>query len=121
MRVKTFLVLILIGSMAAACGSKAPTEPTPSCSATVSPANQTFDGSGGTGAVTASVAAGCSWSAASSGGWITVTAGASGNGAGTVAYAVPANPNMQGRNGTLTIGGQVHSVSQQGRAAAVCS
>ena len=31
------------------------------------------------------------------------------------------NPNTQGRNGTLTIAGQVHSVTQQGRAATVCS
>ena len=121
MRIRAWLVLTLIGSMAVACGSKAPTEPTPSCTATLAPATQTFDGNGGTAAVTVSMAAGCSWSAASSGGWITVTAGGSGTGTGSVAYAVSANPNTQGRNGTLTIAGQVHSVSQQGRAATVCS
>ena len=60
MRIKTLLVLILIVGMAA-CGSKSPTEPSPSCSATISPANQTFDGNGGSGAVTVSMAAGCSW------------------------------------------------------------
>ena len=53
--------------------------------------------------------------------WIAVTAGGTGNGAGTVAYSVTANSNTQGRNGTLTIAGQAHSVTQQGRAATACS
>ena len=57
MRIRALLVLILIGSMAVACGSKSPTEPTPSCTATLSPATQTFDGNGGTAAVTVSMAA----------------------------------------------------------------
>jgi hypothetical protein len=124
MRVRAFLILILtcsVSGVMAACGSKSPVEPTPSCTATISPANQTFEGNGGTGAVTVSVAAGCTWSATSSGGWIAVTAGGSGNGAGSVAYSVSANPNTQSRNGTLTVAGQIHSVSQQGRAATVCS
>ena len=88
MRVRAFAVLVFIGSLSAviaACGSKSPTEPTPSCTATLSPLNQTFDANGGTGSVTVSVSAGCNWTATSSGAWIAVTAGGTGNGAGTVA------------------------------------
>ena len=124
MRVRTFGILILIGaisSVIAACGSKPPTEPTPSCTATISPLNQTFDANGGTGSVTVSMPAGCTWTATSSGAWIAVTTGGTGNGAGAVAYSVTANPNTQGRNGTLTIAGQSHAVTQQGRAPTVCS
>jgi len=124
MRVRAFAVLVFIGSLSAviaACGSKSPTEPTPSCTATLSPLNQTFDANGGTGSVTVSVSAGCTWTTTSSGAWIAVTAGGTGNGAGTVAYSVTANSNTQGRNGTLTIAGQAHSVTQQGRAPTACS
>ena len=124
MRVRTFAILTLIGSLLAiitGCGSKSPTEPTPSCTPTIAPVNQTFDANGGAASVTVSVAAGCTWSATSSGAWIAVTAGGTGNGAGTVAYSVTANSNTQGRNGSLTIAGLAHSVTQQGRAAAVCS
>ena len=35
--------------------------------------------------------------------------------------SVTANSNTQGRNGTLTIAGQAHSVTQQGRAPTACS
>jgi Viral BACON domain/Putative binding domain, N-terminal len=124
MRVRTAFILVATASLSAAvagCDSKSPTEPTPSCTATISPTSQSFDGNGGTASVTVSVAAGCSWSATSSGGWIAVTSGGSGSGAGTVAYSVAVNSDTQARNGTLTIAGQVHSVSQQGRPATVCS
>src|SRR6476646_145068 len=124
MRVRAFAVLVFIGSLSAviaACGSKSPTEPTPSCTATLSPLNQTFDANGGTGSVTVSVSAGCTWTTTSSGAWIAVTAGGTGNGAGTVAYSVTANSNTQGRSGTLTIAGQAHSVTQQGHATTACS
>ena len=124
MRVRTAVAMIVIGSLSAvigACGGKSPTEPTPSCVATISPATRAFDGPGGSGTVTVSVAAGCGWSATTSGDWIAVTAGGTGNGGGAVSYTVTANPNPQLRTGTLTLAGQVHTISQQGRAATVCT
>jgi subtilisin-like proprotein convertase family protein len=48
------------------------------------------------------------------GGWITITSGASGSGNGTVGYNVAANPGANSRVGTITVGGQVHTVSQAG-------
>ena len=51
--------------------------------------------------------AGCAWTGASNNtSWLTVTSGASGSGAGTVAFSASANPNTTARTGTLTIGGQ---------------
>ena len=64
-------------------------------------------------AVTAN-AASCAWTAASNAPWITITAGASGSGNGTVAYTVAANASTTGRTGTMTIAGQTMTVTQAG-------
>jgi hypothetical protein len=53
----------------------------------------------------------CAWSAASSATWIVVTAGSSGSGNGTVAYAVLPNPGGA-RRGSMTIAGQSFTVLQ---------
>ena len=67
---------------------------------------------GGTGsvAVTAS-AASCQWTAVSNAAWITITAGATGNGNQSVAFSVAANTGAA-RSGTLTIAGQSFNVDQ---------
>ncbi|MGH9839406.1 MAG: S8 family serine peptidase [Blastocatellia bacterium] len=83
------------------------------CVPTISPASQTFSAAGGNGRVTVTLNAGCSWQAASAVNWITITAGASGNGNGAVDYAVQANPGAA-RTGTLTIAGQTFTVRQDG-------
>ena len=125
MRLKFLLlpgVIVSVVAAGVACqGNKAPTEPTPSCSVTISPAGLAFGSDGGTGSVTVSTAAGCAWTAVSSGGWIAVTTGAAGSGPGTVAYAVTANAAAADRNGSLNIAGQVHAVAQHGRAPAECT
>ena len=74
--------------------------------------------SGGSGsiAVTAS-GADCAWSATRDATWITITAGASGKGNGTVAYSVDANAAATERRGTLTVSGQTHTVTQAGKPA----
>ncbi len=48
------------------------------------------------------------------GGWITVTSGAGGSGNGTVGYNVAANAGANSRVGTITVAGQVHTVTQAG-------
>jgi len=124
MRVRTGVVVALfigLSGVIGACGSQSPTEPTPSCAATISPAARGFEGAGGAGTVTVAVAAGCSWTSASSADWTTVTAGGTGNGPGSVSYTVAANPAEQPRTAALTIAGQVHSISQQGHAAVICT
>lgn len=56
----------------------------------------------------------CAWSAYATEGWIRVTSGAGGLGPGTVTFSTDANPFSAMRSGTLSIGGQVFTVYQQG-------
>jgi Viral BACON domain/Putative binding domain, N-terminal len=125
MRARLLQAVVIVAGVClgtASCdGKESPTEPTPVCSIAISPASLTFGPDGGTGNVTVTAPAACAWSAASSGGWIAVTAGGSGSGPGTVAYAVAVHSSVEPRSGTLTIGGQSHAVTQQGRPATVCS
>src|SRR6185503_16067971 len=78
--------------------------PPPTCTYTISPAKAAFGGSGGTGSVTVTAGSGCTWTAVSNVGWITITGGASGSGNGTVMYSVaPYTGRPRNRNGTATI------------------
>ena len=61
------------------------------CAPTISPTSQTLAAAGGTGTTTVSAGTGCTWTTVSNAAWITVSAGASGVGAGTVSFAVAAN------------------------------
>ena len=56
----------------------------------------------------------CAWTAASNAPWITITAGASGTGNGSVSYNVAANALTSSRTGTMTIAGQTMTVTQAG-------
>jgi hypothetical protein len=62
--------------------------------------------------------AGCAWSASSGASWVTITAGASGSGNGTVFFEADPNPLSQTRQGIITLGGQTFAVNQ---AASTCS
>ncbi|HET7697082.1 MAG TPA: BACON domain-containing carbohydrate-binding protein [Vicinamibacterales bacterium] len=83
----------------------------PGCSYDVSPLNHAVDPSGGARTVTVGAAAGCAWTASSSVPWITITAGTSGSGAGSVTFAV-APTTGPSRTGTLAVGGQTVTVVQ---------
>ncbi len=62
------------------------------CSYSISPSSASIKADGGNGpAVTVTATAGCSWTAESNDAWITVTAGASGTGNGSVAFKVSKN------------------------------
>lgn len=64
-----------------------------------------------TAALSVTAIAGCSWTAVSNVGWITITGGGAGTGDGAVTYQVA--PNSGGpRTGTLAIGGHVVTVAQ---------
>jgi hypothetical protein len=120
--VRSWPVLLAAVALAAACGGKkSPNEPTPSCSFAVSPAAASFAPDGGTGGITVTSPAGCAWTAAASGGWVSITSGANGSGNGTVAYAVSSHAGTDARSATVTIAGQVHTVSQAGRPETACS
>ena len=91
------------------------------CSCTISPTNSPrfstsptrtpFGSTGNTGTV--AVSSNCSWSATSNVPWIKITAGGLGNGDGMVSYFVSANSGGP-RTGTITIGGQTFTVTQNG-------
>ena len=88
---------------------------TPSCTYTISPTSALFSSSGNTGMVTVTTSSGsCSWSATSNASWITITAGSTGTGNGTVSYSLSANTTGSSRTGTMTIGGQTFTVTQNG-------
>src|ERR1043166_7002165 len=61
---------------------------------------------------------GCVWTAASGTNWITVSSAANNTNSGTVTYTVQANPTGLPRTGTVSIAGQVLTVSQD---AAACT
>ncbi len=84
------------------------------CIYSISPASQSFGSTGGTGNVTVSAAAGCSWTAVSNNtAWLHITGGWSGNGNGALSYSVDANTGA-GRTGILTVAGQIFTVTQTG-------
>ncbi len=81
------------------------------CAFTLSPASQSFGANGGNGAVNVLGGAGCSWTATSNAGFITVSSGASGSGNGAVAFSVAAN-NGAARSGTVSIARQTFIVDR---------
>ena len=88
------------------------TQESPACAFEISSSSSAVLPSGG-GDVSASVttASGCAWTAGSSVSWMTVVAGASGSGNGSVAFRVA--PNSGGvRTGTVTVAGQTFTITQ---------
>ncbi len=84
------------------------------CVYTISPVEKSFDSNGGTGSISVTAPNGCTWSVSGVPIWITITAGASGNGSGTVAYSVSAKTDAGDRTGNLTIAGKTFTVTQTG-------
>jgi hypothetical protein len=89
----------------------------PACSYSVNPSGTTVTALGGVGSFNVATSTGCSWTASSSAGWVTVLSGASGTGNGTVNYSVAPNLGTS-RSATITAGGQTFTVSQ---AALLCA
>jgi len=87
---------------------------TPTCTYQLSPTSQTLPSSGGNGTISVSTQQGCTWNVTNGNAWITITAGSSGTGSGTVSFTVAANTSVTARSGTLMIGGQTFTVNQAG-------
>lgn len=124
MHVRTLSSALILTAaiLASCCGShESPIEPSPICTFTINPGSASYAADGGSGNVTVSAPAACTWSATTNAAWLAVTAGGSSTGAGAVSYSVGANQATDVRTGTLTIAGQTHTVTQQGRAPTVCS
>jgi len=107
--------LTIAGQSVAVTQGGTTTVPPPSCTTfTLSSTSDSVDASGGTISVTVTTQADCQWTAASNAGWLSVVAGASGAGNGTVQISVAPNTATSPRTGTLTIAGQVFTVTQAG-------
>jgi hypothetical protein len=114
------VVVGIVYAAGAGCGG-GPDEPTPVCSIAIAPASLAFGSDGGNGSVAVTTPADCPWTATSGDSWITVTAGTNRSGPGTLAYTVGANASTDARSGKVTIGDQIHTVTQQGRSPTICS
>ncbi|HKR08224.1 MAG TPA: BACON domain-containing protein [Gemmatimonadaceae bacterium] len=84
----------------------------PPCSFSISPTTQSIVPAGGTGSVTVTAGPGCAWTATDNATWISITAGSSGSGNGTVNYSVTPDVTASARTGTLTIAGRTLTVTQ---------
>jgi predicted outer membrane repeat protein len=82
------------------------------CSYSVAPLSAVFGPSGGNGSVDITAHTDCPWTALSSDPWITITAGDSGGGNGTVEYTVSENPGLDPRAGSITVEDQVVDITQ---------
>ena len=70
-------------------------------------------GAGGSGSVKVFADSPCPWTAVSNDpAWLTISGGSTGSGAGTVSYAVAAQPSPGVRTGTLTVAGKTFTVTQ---------
>ena len=85
----------------------------PTCSYSLSPAPAPADKNGEIGTLNVATSNNCSWMAISNDYWISIVSADNGGGNGTVTYKVAANYDYP-RTGTLTVGGQTFTVSQDG-------
>jgi all-beta uncharacterized protein/BACON domain-containing protein len=81
------------------------------CSVSLATTSASVPAGGESGSFDVRTADGCAWTATSNVNWLTVTAGATGSGNGTVRYSAAANTGPQ-RTGTITAGGQTFTVTQ---------
>lgn len=84
------------------------------CTYSITPAGASFSAQGGAGSLSVSTVAGCSWSAVPSDGWVSVTAGTTGSGGGTVSFSVDANFSPMPRSASITIGTRTFTIAQAG-------
>src|SRR5688572_9051512 len=117
MKLAFYCVTVALAFLAIGCGTSSTTVTGPSldrCSITVANSMSSVSASGGTGRLTVTAGRECTWSVTSTVPWITPRPPAGGQGDGTVDFVVAANPNAEGRRGTVTMGGQVLEVVQEG-------
>ncbi|MCX6629709.1 MAG: BACON domain-containing carbohydrate-binding protein, partial [Candidatus Solibacter sp.] len=112
-------LLVRVGGAASQRDVTLPVQAGTGCTYTVSPASAAVSAAGGSSSFTVATGAACAWTAASNQTWLTVTAGASGTGNGTVTLSAGANTGAA-RSTTATIAGQTVTVSQAA-ASAVCA
>ena len=107
--------MALSGTMTIAGKTFTVDQATGGCKLTLSPKNGKFKAAGGSATVKVTPnLSDCDWTAVSNDAFITITAGDSGVGKGTVSYTVAANTNSTTVTGSITIGSQTFMVTQSG-------
>jgi hypothetical protein len=84
------------------------------CNATLSPTSASFQASGGSGSFNVTIPAGCNWTATPRASWITITAGATGSGNGSVSYTVQANTSSSSLTGAIGVADQQFTINVAG-------
>jgi Viral BACON domain/Putative binding domain, N-terminal len=104
-------------------GTTAPPPPPtpPTCAYSVSTTSRRVGAGTTTGSVSITAGSGCTWTASSSAGWLTITNRASGSGNGTVNFSVAANSGSTARSATLTVGSATFTLTQSGSCTFVAS
>jgi hypothetical protein len=82
------------------------------CTFNVAPASVAVSRSGGSGSITVTVQAGCTWNATSNASWLTFNGATSGSGNGSVNYNVTPNNGAAARSGRITIADKSFDVTQ---------
>jgi hypothetical protein len=82
------------------------------CAYAIGPTAIDVPGTGGSGSLTITTAAGCQWTATSSAGWLAVSGSAGGSGSGAVTWTAAASTLPSSRTASLSIGGVVVTVTQ---------
>ncbi len=115
--VRTASCLLIVASVS--CGDKSSPSPTrpsssppPSCTFAVHPATVSLPAAGGTISLDVTTTAGCAWSVVNNVTWISITAGQSGTGSGSVQLLVSPNT-ASARNAAITVAAQNVTVQQQ--------
>jgi hypothetical protein len=88
--------------------------PPPPCNFVLNPTNRSIGDNGGTRSFTITTTANCSWTATTTATWITFDSPVSGSGSGRIDYRVARNSSSNNRVGTILVGGQSHTVNQEG-------
>jgi hypothetical protein len=83
------------------------------CTYSISPAGLSFTAPASAGIVTVTAPADCRWAASSNSAWIGITSGESGNGSGTVLYALASNSTPNTRSGSIDIAGHTFTATQE--------
>jgi uncharacterized protein (TIGR03437 family) len=83
------------------------------CSFILTPTATAFSSAGGTATFSVATSAACAWTAATTAAWITIVTSASGSGNGVIGISAAANPGDP-RAATVTVGGQVFTITQAG-------
>ena len=102
------------GTLTVAGRTLSVTQAAAGCAYSISSVGVNAPAIGGAGVVSISSAGGCAWTAVSNTTWITVNSGGSGAGNGAVGYTIAANTSANSRSGTMTIAGQVFTITQVG-------